>query len=94
MKARGVDSVRSPVGNIHKVDADGHAQVDMFKFLVVDAFAAMYGIPQSALAPLRTMNQDNPIQSGSECVYGIVGDQLDGLGEIQFGMEELKVRLP
>lgn len=97
MKARGVDSVRSPVGNIHNVGADGklgHVHVDMFKFLVVDAFAAMYGIPPSALAPLRTMKQDNPIQTGSECVYGIVGDQLDGLSEIQSGMEELKVRLP
>lgn len=94
MKARGVESVRSPVGNIHQVDAQNIFDfVTMFEFLIVDAFTTMYGISQAALVSLRAMNRNSSIHQGNNYVCGFVGDELLEVAEIMSGMEELKVRL-
>lgn len=93
IKARGVESVRSPVGNIRQVDTEKTCDITTdFEYLVVDAFAAMYGISGDVLAPLRVKGQGNFIQSSGECVLGLIGDELTGVKEINLGMSELKVR--
>lgn len=94
MEAKGAASCPSPVGNIHEVDAESvYDMVIKVEFLIVDAFAAMYGISQSTLAPLRAMNENNFTHRGSDLVCGFVGGELMKVPAIMSGMEELKVRL-
>ena len=90
IKARGVDSVRSPVGNVYPMlDVDATAS---FQENVVDAFCEMYGIDLSNIRRMKETKDDTVLESFADGVYGILGQEVVDMEEIRSGITELKVR--
>ncbi len=93
IKARGVESVRSPIGNVHGESRVSHQRFnDSFLKGVMEAFCEMYQIDKEVLKWFS----DSKTQSGSntECTIAIVGKDLETIEEIRAGSEELKVIHP
>lgn len=92
MKARGVESVRSPIGNVY--EQSDHVVEDIvskLKYDVVEAFSNMYSICEEGIAGITQPG----ISYSSLCshqISGYVNDELARIPEIQAGIEELKVR--
>lgn len=94
MKARGVESVRSPIGNIHNIDlSDTNDHIFDFQTQVVQAFADMHGISHSEIAQLIQGGQESFVQTRNEYALGLVGDELRNITDVATGLDELKVRL-
>ena len=92
MNARGVESVRSPVGNVYKgSDCNLEKLVSEFQLRVVQAFSDMYSISENAVGALTQpsipSSHPSPLQ-----VVGYVDDGLSTIPEIRAGITELKVR--
>lgn len=92
MKARGVESVRSPIGNVYNgSDCAVKNIVSKFQSEVVKAFSNMYNICDEGLAGItRPHTSYSPLCSHQ--VSGYVNDELVSIPEIRDGIEELKVR--
>lgn len=90
MKARGVESIRSPIGNI--LEPDVEASMNDFQSRIMQAFAGLYEIDQKALDDLF-----NPVATSvlfrSNCVGGYLGDEVSRMADIKTGIVELQVRL-
>ncbi|MCJ1289809.1 Biotin/lipoate A/B protein ligase [Xylographa carneopallida] len=90
LTARGVESVRSPVGNVYtgfKSDASSR-----FQACVAEAFTALYGLGPDCLAGLERAGKQNELQQGSNWVCGFLDDSLQSIPEVQVGMKELQAR--
>ncbi|MCJ1258889.1 Biotin/lipoate A/B protein ligase [Lignoscripta atroalba] len=91
MKARGVDSVRSPISNIAG-DNKYMGQSKVFGFLrnILEAFTALYGLDQEILASFTQEGDDSVVVQGRNWVCAYVQDEAAEVPEIRAGMEELK----
>lgn len=95
MKARGVESVRSPIGNIlGQAITDVEASLNDFRTRVIQAFANIYKINRSLLNDMFNLEPAISIPSRENCVGGYVGDEVSNIEEVKTGIVELQVRLP
>ena len=92
MTARGVESVRSPVANIHMVSARAVENiVSEFQLQVVEAFSKMHSIGEEAMVAFSQPNRNSFKPLLDHQAVGYVNDELSKIPEIQAGIEELKV---
>ena len=89
MKARGVDSVRSPVGNIHDSCAPVGAIFD-FQIRVAEAFADMYGFDKTGFSRLPDVVKVAFTQPDNQNTCAQAMEQIQ---DIKSGIEELRVSL-
>ncbi|KAI9824121.1 MAG: hypothetical protein M1819_001076 [Sarea resinae] len=80
IKARGVESVNSPVGNVGIANGD-------FENAVVREFALLYNLPNEAILGL---NENAGLRSGDEWVSGVFDETYSEVPSIRTGMAELK----
>jgi len=91
IKARGVESVRSPIGNIHADIQESHSEyARQFRIEVVRKFAEMYEIDKRAWTELPGQKEDLRSDGKGEWAAGWVGNDLGKIKEIDHGVEELK----
>lgn len=94
MKARGVESVRSPIGNIiEKAVPDVEANLKIFQTRITQAFAELYQVDQKVLDTLFNSVPPSSGSSCSDCVGGYLGDEVSEISDIKSGIVELQVRL-
>ena len=89
MKARGVESVRSPVSNIYsssKVDA--HSR---FKKNILTAFSTTYGLSSDFMVALRRHNHDDGLKCSDSWASGYLPACLSEIPDIEKDMRELQV---
>ncbi|MCJ1389398.1 Biotin/lipoate A/B protein ligase [Xylographa bjoerkii] len=90
LKARGVDSVRSPVGNVYATfQSDASSR---FQSRVLESFATLYGLGQDCLAGFEQAYKQNEQQQGQNWVCGSLDNSLDSIPEINAGIKELQAR--
>ena len=90
LKARGVESVRSPVGNVYagfKGDAASH-----FQGCVVGSFTTLYGLGPDCLAGFKHASARSELQQGAGWVCSSLDDSLASIPEIHAGIKELQAR--
>ncbi len=93
MKARGVESVRSPIGNVYeKLECAVEDAILQFQLGVVEAFSNLYGVGEEAFAGLTQPCTRLASQFYEHKAVGYVNDELVNISEIQAGIQELKVR--
>lgn len=93
MKARGVDSVRSPVGNVYDgFKRDLEALTSAFQVGVAEAFAHLYEFDGTGRSQLTDPDKAS-IEPRFQNIYGHVEEDVQDIPEIKTGIEELKVRL-
>ena len=88
IKARGVDSVRSPVGNVSDNLTEGESVRQTFERELIKAFANAHGIKSEAYSNLDSRRWTS---ESEELVTRYVGEELHGIEEIRKGESELKV---
>lgn len=93
IKAKGVDSVRSPVGNVSSALADSFFSMQAVMDNVVEEFAALYAVHPDAVRRARRAHAVDPeIFAGDNWVSGTVGDvQGEQEPDIAKGVAELRV---
>lgn len=93
IKAKGVDSVRSPVGNVSSVLADSFFSMQAVMDNVVEEFAELYNVNSDAVRRARRAHATEPeIFAGDSWVSGTVGDvQGEQEPDIGKGIAELRV---
>lgn len=96
IKARGVESVRSPIGNVHKKSDTSASMVNRdFQIEVMKKFAKLYGIDIQALKFFFgdiDRNEAEILYDGdNEWAAGWIGKELDSVDEVRDGIEELQV---
>lgn len=95
MKARGVESVRSPIGNVaEEAVLDLEASLKIFQTRIMQAFADLYKIDQKALDNILNSVLTTSVLSCSNCVGGYLGDEVSRIANIQSGIVELQVGPP
>lgn len=95
IKAKGVESVRSPIGNVHGVSAISHQTFNYtFQKEVIKAFCEMYKIDKAVLEGFSGLNTQYSSDGNGECTTALVGDDLRKIEDIRAGIEELKVTHP
>ena len=97
LKARGVESVRSPIGNVCDESKMSTQQSSRnFHREVIKAFVEKYGVERRGLmlgANYLSRMQDGEIQSDGdgEWVTSCVGDKFKDVDEVREGVQELQV---
>ena len=91
IKARGVDSVRSPVGNVSNNLVDGRSVRQTFESELIKAFVNAHGIKSEAHSNL---NSGYWICESEDLVTMFVGETWNDIKEIRECEEELKVCRP
>ena len=89
LKARGVDSVRTPVANVY-ASYQPHA-IARFMKQVVEVFGKKYKLSQFTPAVLEEAQTSLEMLHGEEWVCGTVGDDVADVPMIEAGVKELKV---
>lgn len=90
MKARGVESVRSPIANIIREPAPGiETCLNDFQTRIIQSFANLYSIDQKVLEKLF---YSRPDADADCCVGGYLGSEMSGITDIENGVAELQVR--
>ena len=89
LKARGVDSVRSPVGNLFSGSTKG--DVESLVQEVASQFRSLYTLNEvtSASSILDSASNADKVQLSHDCLQSWVGDNF--LTEVQKGVDEIKV---
>lgn len=96
IKARGVESVRSPIGNVRMDPKTSHPSLNKF-FMeeVVNAFVELYGIirPPHAFIYRGVDAKEGETRADvlGEWTMGCVGDGFEKVDEVKEGIEELRV---
>lgn len=92
IQAKGVESVRSPVGNVSSALADSFFSMQGVIESVVEEFAHLYGVHSDAVLRARRAHAIEPeIFAGDSWVAGTVGDvQGEQEPEIRKGIAELR----
>jgi lipoate-protein ligase A len=97
IKAKGVESVRSPVGNISSALTDSFAAFSMQTVIstIMEEFARLYGVGTDALLRAQRAHINEwELYAGNDWVVGTVGDtQGEHEPEVQKGIAELKVSI-
>lgn len=93
IQAKGVESVRSPVGNVSSAFADSFLSIPAVIESVVEEFARLYGVHSDAVLRARRAHASEPeIYAGDSWVTGTVGDiQGEQVPKIWKGIAELRV---
>lgn len=93
LKARGVESVRSPIGNIlEQAVPDVEASWNYLQTRIMQSFADLYKIDRNVLENLfNSATSDSPCRN---CTGGYLGDEVSRIADIKAGIAELQVRLP
>jgi lipoate-protein ligase A len=93
IQARGVDSVRSPVGNVSRDVADSFFSIQAVMDNVIEEFARLYGVHSDALLRARRARALEPeIFAGDDWVSGTVGEAHEEQEpQIRKGADELRV---
>ena len=89
LKARGVDSVRTPVANVYASYQPN--AIPRFMKHVVEAFGKKYELSQFAPGILEEAQTSLELLQGEEWVCGAVGDHVAEIPMIEAGVKELKV---
>lgn len=92
IQAKGVESVRSPVGNVSSALADSFFSMQGVMESAVEEFARLYGVPSDAVLRARRAHAAEPeIFAGDSWVAGTVGD-IQGEQEVDIakGIAELR----
>ncbi|KAL9630788.1 MAG: hypothetical protein Q9164_006239 [Protoblastenia rupestris] len=97
LKARGVESVRSPVGNVFPQNQNNLKDIrHAFEDSVVDEFRIQYDIDLESTELFKRMStgksafKDSVLRSGNTWAAGLLGEDLERITEISKGVEELK----
>ena len=88
MKAKGVESVRSPVGNVFSDPAQSERKA--FQVEVAREFAKMYNINEDAVAPFSEQDEATNIRIDGNCCYGHLDHGV--MSEVQAEVAKIKVR--
>ena len=95
LKARGVESVRSPVGNVVSVGQNTKTNVrEDFQVKVIEAFCDLYNIDPECINSFRephSSNEYSRFRSGRSWAVGQLQDDVEHAPEIAEGIRELKV---
>lgn len=92
IKARGVDSVRSPIGNVYDgVRNDVEDITSAFQLNAADAFADLYQLDQPRRSHRADVNDKTSMEAGVQYICGYVEEDVKEISEIKTGIEELKV---
>jgi lipoate---protein ligase len=95
IKARGVESVRSPVGNVFSAleDAPAPVSIQMVMSSIIEEFSRLYEVELDAvLRAQRSGFNGTELYTGSNWLVGSVGDiQVEQELDIQRGIAELRV---
>ena len=98
IKAKGVGSVRSPVGNVSSIFADALAPFSMQEVIsnIMDEFAQLYHVsPDAVLRAQRAHINEGELYVGDNWVVGTVGEpQASDEPDIKKGVNELRVSQP
>lgn len=93
LKARGVESVRSPIGNILDEPGIGWKSLNAdFQIRIANAFAKMYRIDVETVSRLLEGGANPRSMPENGYIGGYVENDARELPEIRAGIEELKVR--
>ncbi|KAL9067337.1 MAG: hypothetical protein Q9161_006945 [Pseudevernia consocians] len=101
IRARGVESVRSPIGNVHKGTKTWvPGLIKLFQMDVICTFADLYGMEglpyESGFMELQANGPE--IRSGEDengkWATGCVGKELENVDEVREGIKELQVSKP
>ncbi|MCJ1346317.1 Biotin/lipoate A/B protein ligase [Peltigera leucophlebia] len=91
LKARGVESVRSPIGNVFDEPGNGWKSLSAdFQIRVAKAFAEMYEIDWKTVSKLLEGKANPRSSPESGYICGYIEDDVRELAEIRAGIEELK----
>lgn len=92
IKAKGVESVRSPVGNVSSALADSFFSMQGVMESIVEEFAHLYGVHADAVLRARRAHGAEPeIFAGDSWVVGALGDvQGEQEADIARGIAELR----
>ena len=91
IKARGVESVRSPVSNIYSgSEVDAHSR---FRAHMLAAFSSLYGLESDFMDAFSVLNENGRLKCGGSWVAGYLTDCLSEIPEIRMGVRELQVCL-
>lgn len=95
IKGKGVESVRSPVGNVSTALADAIAPFSIQGVIasIMEEFAQLYNVsPDALLRAQRAHANEDELYAGENWVVGTVGEsQANEEPEIQKGINELQV---
>ena len=94
IKARGVESVRSVIGNVyHEPDISSMSYNKGFQAQVIKTFTNVYGISERAnpIVLEGKLRGESISSSGNEWASGWIGQELESITEIRNGIEEMKV---
>ena len=93
MKARGVDSVRSPIANITDYkQQEGGLTVSTFQRQIIDAFLQMYNLDVNKASIFPEMSAFlTELGDDNSCASGVVDDTLLEIPEIAKGVQEIQV---
>ncbi|KAJ5670315.1 uncharacterized protein N7477_005678 [Penicillium maclennaniae] len=91
IQAKGVESVRSPVGNVSSALAESFFSMQGVIDSVVEEFAQLYGVdPDAVLRARRALANEPEIFSGDTWVAGTVGETQEQEPDIAKGIAELR----
>lgn len=92
IKARGVDSIRSPVGNVYDgVRHDVEDITSAFQRGAADAFADLYQLDKLRQSHRTDVNDRTSMEPGVQYIGAYVEEDVKEISEIKIGIEELKV---
>lgn len=99
IRARGVESVRSPIGNVHMEPKTSTPQFnEAFQMEVMRTFADLYGFKRSAhmveVRQLLVNDGETRSDGDGEWASGFVGKEFENVDEVQEGIKELQVGKP
>ena len=86
--ARGVESVKSAVGNV--APEGGESAIQDFKMNVIKEFCCMYGIARATGQKLQESGDQPILDTFSGGAYGVLDEGVGQIGSIKSGMEEMK----
>lgn len=92
LKARGIESVRSPVGNIYSNTEASQNLIRAFQRRVIEAFADLHELEREAVTVFIDTHAGTCLQHNGAWVTGYIDDAMADVPEIKRGITELRVR--
>ncbi|KAL9576263.1 MAG: hypothetical protein Q9212_007246, partial [Teloschistes hypoglaucus] len=95
MKARGVESVRSPIANItDQPEVKSEPDTSAFQHQIVEAFVQMHGLNMHELSPsVRNSSGCRTLEGNGQIASGILDVPLLEIDEIRREVEEIQARV-
>ncbi|KAI4252295.1 MAG: hypothetical protein LQ352_004372 [Teloschistes flavicans] len=92
MKARGVESVRSPIANIvDQPEVKSGPHTSAFQYQIVEAFVQMHGLDMRGFSPLTTRGSAiGTLESDGQIASGILDERLVEVDDIHREVKEIQ----